>query len=136
MYKRLPLSDYGRFKVARLRYTQTVTFAPDGGAGEFFKWHVWRANGLFDPDQTGVGGQPKGYDDLAAIYARNIVIGARCRMEYIPNYGSQSNVGATPGMFGVYSTDRATIFTDNTNALQDSDNIRETTNIKRSRLRS
>jgi hypothetical protein len=36
--------------------------------------YVYRLNSLFDPDQTGVGGQPDGFDQLKALYGRYRVI--------------------------------------------------------------
>lgn len=32
--------------------------------------YVYRLNSLFDPDQSGVGGQPDGFDQLKALYGR------------------------------------------------------------------
>lgn len=39
----------------------------------FFADQCWNANGLFDPDQTGVGHQPLGFDQWSAMYARYLV---------------------------------------------------------------
>lgn len=32
--------------------------------------YIWRGNGVYDPDQTGTGTQPPGWDDMQAFYAR------------------------------------------------------------------
>lgn len=39
--------------------------------------HVFSANSLYDPDVTGVGHQPLGFDNLAAIYNHYLVKGAK-----------------------------------------------------------
>lgn len=49
-----------------MRYNTTITLTSDvaGIAG----YHLFRANSIFDPDQTGVGHQPYGRDIYAQIY--------------------------------------------------------------------
>ncbi len=37
----------------------------------------WSGNGLFDPDISGVGHQPRGYDELSAIYGKYIVYASK-----------------------------------------------------------
>jgi len=48
-----------------LRYTDYVTF--DAGAG-LASTRVYSVNSLFDPDVTGVGHQPRGFDQIIAMY--------------------------------------------------------------------
>lgn len=43
--------------------------------------HVFRANDLYDPDFTGVGHQPRGFDELMAFYEKFTVIGGRVRVD-------------------------------------------------------
>lgn len=50
----------------KLRYTGQVGLNP--GLGTVPAVHVFSANGLYDPDITGVGGQPRGFDQLMALY--------------------------------------------------------------------
>jgi len=42
--------------------------------------YVYRLNSCFDPDQTGVGGQPAGFDQLKALYGRYRVVAVRARV--------------------------------------------------------
>lgn len=39
--------------------------------------HVYRASGMYDPDVTGVGNQPRGFDQLMSLYDHFVVIGSR-----------------------------------------------------------
>ena len=58
-----------------LRYFQSVyTDVSVGLMGTY----SFRANGIYDPDLTGIGHQPLGRDTLAEIYTKSIVIGSRC----------------------------------------------------------
>lgn len=50
----------------KLRYSTTLALNP--GLGSVPAVHVLSANGLYDPDITGVGGQPRGFDQLMALY--------------------------------------------------------------------
>ncbi len=64
-----------RFRT-RLRYSETATFTT-GAVGIVGTANLWRLNSLFDPNQTGVGHQPYGFDSFAALYAKYLVRGAR-----------------------------------------------------------
>jgi len=50
--------------VTKMKYMETI--ATDGS----FRDYVWLLNGLFDPNFTGSGHQPLGYDQLAVLYNR------------------------------------------------------------------
>ncbi len=64
-----------RFR-ANLRYSQTAAFTT-GAAGVTGTGQLWRLNSLFDPDQTGVGHQPYGFDVLTQYYSKYLVVAAR-----------------------------------------------------------
>ncbi len=59
-----------RFK-ARLRYFTTATLSSTSGA---VASHVFSANGLYDPDITGTGHQPAGYDQVMLSYEHYTVL--------------------------------------------------------------
>lgn len=43
--------------------------------------HVWNANSLYDPDQTGTGHQPMYYDQMNLIYDHYVVIAAKITLK-------------------------------------------------------
>jgi hypothetical protein len=42
----------------------------------------YRLNSIYDPDYTGAGHQPLGFDQYAALYGKYLVIGARWHVQY------------------------------------------------------
>lgn len=71
-----------------LTYVQEATV--DGAAAGAATTVVFRLNGMYDPDYTGVGHQPLGFDQMMGLYYKYIVTG--CRYEVII---SSTNVTAT-----------------------------------------
>jgi len=60
---------------------------------------VYAANGLFDPDITGVGHQPSGFDQYKEIYERLTVIASRIRVVATPeNQSGSERTGFTWGI--------------------------------------
>jgi hypothetical protein len=59
----------------RLRYS--TTFAGSTTAGAITSTQVFRANDLFDPDLTGTGHQPMGFDQMMTWYNHFAVISAK-----------------------------------------------------------
>jgi hypothetical protein len=67
-------------------------------------------NSCFDPDVTGVGSQPLGFDQYSALYGRYRVIKVRYEVTFISTSASYSNVGlytspiaAIPADFNAWS---------------------------------
>lgn len=64
----------------RTRYVETLV-SINPGAGGTADSHVFSMNGLFDPDITGAGHQPLGFDQLVGtMYNHYTVIGSRARI--------------------------------------------------------
>lgn len=59
----------------KLRYTDTTTLL-SGLNGHIGDVQTFRLNSLYDPDLSGVGTQPYGYDQLATLYRKYKVHGA------------------------------------------------------------
>ncbi len=58
----------------KMRYVNRITIDPAaGGMGV----QVFAANGMFDPDITGGGHQPRGFDNLMPLYNHYTVIGSK-----------------------------------------------------------
>lgn len=64
---------------ATLRYFDFPTL--DIGVAGAPATHVYSASDLYDPDRTGAGGQPRGFDQLMALYDHFVVIGSKCVMK-------------------------------------------------------
>lgn len=70
----------GKKKVVKLRYSEQVSINPAAGfAGDY----VFSANSLFDPNVTGTGHQPYGFDQMSAFFNHYCVIGSKCTITAI-----------------------------------------------------
>lgn len=74
----------------RLRYSEAVTLNP--GTGGSASVNIMAANGLYDPNLTGVGHQPRGWDEIIPLYNHATVIGSRCTVEFINRDGAASQL--------------------------------------------
>lgn len=64
----------------KLRYHESITIDPAnlGFAGT----HVFSHNGIYDPNITGVGHQPRGFDQLMPMYDHYTVIGSKITVSF------------------------------------------------------
>jgi hypothetical protein len=91
--------NLGRSPVAKsalvsFRYCETVTVAPAAGLTASY---IFRANSLNDPNYTGVGHQPLGFDQWSVFYDNYCVLGSK--LTVIP-----VNTSTTiPLVFGIVS---------------------------------
>lgn len=76
--------------------------------------HVFSLNSLFDPDVTGVGHQPRGYDQLMLMYDHYTVINCKVRIDA---HNNESNRGAYIIATIRDSATTSTNFTDYTESL-------------------
>lgn len=58
----------------KMRYVTGITLNP---AVSNKAAHVFTANGLYDPDITGTGNQPRGFDQIMAAYQKYTVVGSK-----------------------------------------------------------
>lgn len=60
--------------------------------------HFFSASGITDPDVTGSGHQPRGFDQLMAMYEHYTVIGSKITITFQPTASSSSNQNAVVGI--------------------------------------
>jgi len=84
-----------------LRYSEYITLNP--GIGQT-AYHQFSANGLYDPDVSGVGHQPRGFDQWMQLYSRYVVTKAKITVQ-----AANDNNASASAIFGVaVSTDQIT----------------------------
>lgn len=69
-------------------------------------FYTYRLNSLFDPDQSGAGAQPEGFDQLKTLYGRYRVIAAKCTVE------AQGNGANTNGFVAMAPIDNSSLSID------------------------
>ena len=80
----------------KLRYTDTIVLAPS--VLSVAVNHVYSANGMYDPDVTGVGHQPRGFDQLMSMYGTYVVNKAVMRIDILDPGVSGTTNGAIVGI--------------------------------------
>lgn len=78
-----------KFKT-KLRYVERA-IALDPGVGGAAVSQVFSANGLYDPDVTGIGHQPLGFDQLMPLYDHYTVIASKITIEAVNTDATNEN---------------------------------------------
>ncbi len=65
----------GLTQTAKLKYVEQLSLNPSLGLSGNY---IFSANGCYDPNITGVGHQPYGFDQLMAMYNHYTVVGSKC----------------------------------------------------------
>ncbi len=86
----------------KFKYVDRISLNP--GATGATAVNVFSANGLFDPDITGVGHQPRGFDEIMPLYQHYTVISAKITV-------SGKGMDSTSGTIGVQLSDATTVQT-------------------------
>lgn len=60
--------------VTKLKFHQEITLNPGVGT---LGTHTFRANSVYDPDFTGVGAQPRYFDEIMPLYDHFVVLGSK-----------------------------------------------------------
>lgn len=80
-----------RFQRRKLIYVDNI-LSPDPGVGSAVS-HVYRLNSLFDPDFTGAGHQPMGFDQMASLYNTYRVYSVSFRVTFRNTNANRAIVG-------------------------------------------
>lgn len=83
-------------KIGKFRYCDIITLDPATATPSV---HHFCANGLHDPDITGTGHQPLGWDQWKNFYNHYTVIGSKMTLRVVPNLSTSSVPAATVTIF-------------------------------------
>jgi len=107
-------APFGKFKTVKHHYTENILLNPVAGTPAD---HVFSANGMYDPNITGTGHQPYGYDQLAAIYNESTVISSKCTIT------AWNNQGSLPFWLAICIRDDNTAITSDVSTVRESPGI-------------
>jgi len=89
---RLPALGIPNTKMVRLRYAQQFLLSDSGLGDGLSDQQLIRANSLFDPDYSGVGHQPRYYDQYTPMYNHYLVLGSKIRVSGHMGVAGTSNI--------------------------------------------
>lgn len=72
-----------------MQSVQTLTESASGIGADY----VFRLNSLYDPNSTGVGSQPVGYDEWSTLFLRSVVYKGQFTLEFVNGGTSALEVG-------------------------------------------
>ena len=105
------MPGFPKSKMFKFRYCDSISL--NAGIGTIAS-HLFKCNGLFDPDSTGVGHQPLGFDEASNYYNHYVVLGSKITVAF--SAGSLSASYGPSQLVGVFITDDAS-FPNTTSAL-------------------
>lgn len=89
-------------KAVYMKYSDIVTINPTAGV---LGINIFSCNGLFDPDITGAGHQPMGFDQWMSFYEHYTVLGSKITAIFTPN---SATVGTGQMICGIYTDSNTT----------------------------
>lgn len=90
----------------RLQYYEPISVSSGASTAGT---HIFSANGIFDTNVTGTGGQPMGFDTMMSIYEHFTVVRSRCSIvarNFSSTYPSQVAVSVTSDGVAVTNFER------------------------------
>jgi len=102
----------GMSKTTTLSYVDYFNLNPGIGLPATY---IFSANGLFDPNITGVGHQPRGYDQLKSLFDHYTVTSATIK---VVACGPGGQTSTFPLVFGVLLSDDNAVESDQIHALE------------------
>jgi len=97
-------SGFPNNRIVRIRYAERIPMAPTVGFSSTF--HNMRANSCFDPNATGTGHQPLGFDQYSIFYNHYVVLGSKITVRWIAENPDSNDRNAI--LCGVKLTDDPT----------------------------
>lgn len=79
MYRPIFYAGQPPSKLVRMRYVDQLSLNAGIGA---IAGHTFRANSIFDPDQSGAGHQPMGHDQWTTFYNHYVVLGSKITVTF------------------------------------------------------
>ncbi len=104
---------FGQSKTVKLRYVQTISLNANTSGNADASHIKFSCNSLFDPDQTGGGHQPMGYDQICTWFTSYQAISARISVTYVP----VTEMFTIPAMVGITLDNDATFVGKNMNSI-------------------
>jgi len=89
-------------KKKRFTFSYSDMVTVNGLAAGAFQGHAFNGNGLYDPDDTGTGHQPRGFDQMKALYRTYKVNASTIRVRFV---GTSTGAGVVCGLFADASSD-------------------------------
>lgn len=93
----------------QFRYAETFSMNPS--LADVASTYLFSLNGLYDPNYTGIGHQPRGFDQLMALYDHYVVIGTTITLR-VANQNSSANQQALVSMILLDGSVARTSFND------------------------
>lgn len=84
--RKLPIGGFPKNKLVKMRYVTESVIQCSGLSSS----HTFAANGLYDPDITGIGHQPKGFDQWMAVYNHFNVLGSKISVKLANTHGADN----------------------------------------------
>lgn len=94
----MPIGGFPKTATIKLRYVGEFSLNPGLGV---YSTQVYTANGMYDPNITGLGHQPSNFDKWIAQYDHYTIVGSKITCQYVPS--TLSNV--VPGVLGCLVSD-------------------------------
>lgn len=102
-YRPIPMHPVPDRQIVKMKYADSVALDP-GSSGNV-SVHTFSCNSLYDPDVTGVGHQPKSFDEFENFYNHYTVLGSKIKVTF-----TSMDDSATAGSYavGIYIDDNST----------------------------
>lgn len=93
----LSMSPFPDSIITKMRYSESIALDASTSVPAY---HLFSCNGLYDPNISGTGHQPLGFDQYTGIYDHYTVLGSKITVEAMPQFYQN--------MVGVYISDDVT----------------------------